>query len=369
MSLRNWLLACIAGLGAALPIGCVSSPVDPTLNPRAYVPDLPNLRAHGPTDSPYHQQPDPDKLPPEVIQRPTQHAEPPPLKAEPPAAPPSPSGQPPAPADASQSARVVPPAPDHEGKPPEQQSNKTSAPPDEPLVAALRAYLRKRPIEAMEALSRYDKANQDMMLVALPFAARLTEGSVNVMDPREAAELADVLQGVEDRLRQRAALRIEKMLFVRKIDDFGVYVAREPVNGIHTFEGGAGDQVGEEVLVYLELRNVSSRQNGDRYETRLAGTVELLDNWQGQSAYRKDFSPPPHVGRSPRHDFFVKCSFSVPRRVPPGRYTMRIEIRDITGLPPDSADAKAVPPKHRAAAQTLDLQVIVPRPDRVTAGR
>src|SRR5262249_17467327 len=146
--------------------------------------------------------------------------------------------------------------------PPEQaQESKKAAPPDEPLVVAVRAYLQKRPTDALQALSRYDKANQDMLLVALPFAARLTEGNMEPVPPREAAELADLLQGVEDRLRQRAALRIEKMLFVRRIDDFGVYVLREPINGIHTFEGGTGDQVGEEVQVYLELRNVSTQQH------------------------------------------------------------------------------------------------------------
>src|SRR5207248_701299 len=110
-------------------------------------------------------------------------------------------------------------------------------PPEEPLVVALRAYLQKRsPDEALAALARYHKANQDMLLIALPFAARLTEGDINKVTPREAAELADMIQGVEERLRERAALRVEKMLFCRKIDDFGEYVAREAVNGVATFE-------------------------------------------------------------------------------------------------------------------------------------
>jgi hypothetical protein len=202
--------------------------------------------------------------------------------------------------------------------------------------------------------------------VALPFAARLTEGDIDKVSPREAAELADLLQGVEDRLRQRAALRIERMLFCRRIDDFGEYVARESVNGIPTFEGGAGDQPGEPVQLYVELRNVSSKPHGDSYETRLAGTVELID-FEGQSAYRSDFQPEPHRGRSVRHDFYVNCSFSVPRKVPPGRYTLRVEVRDITGLPADPAALKQAPPAHRVARQTLDLQVIEPRPDRATA--
>ena len=158
----------------------------------------------------------------------------------------------------------------------QQQESKKSIPADEPLVVALRAYMQKRPAEALEALSHYQKANQDMLLFALPFAARLTEGDIDKVSPREAAELADLVQGVEERLRQRAALRIEKMLFCRQIDDFGEYAVREAVNSMPTFECGAGDQPGETVRVYVELRNVSSRQRGDAYETRLAGSIELL---------------------------------------------------------------------------------------------
>jgi hypothetical protein len=355
MSHRKWLVTGTVWLGAGLLPGCLSSPVDPTLDPQKYVPDLPRMRAHGP-ESPYHQQPDPGTLPPQAIRR----EEPDPQKVETPAAPPTQADQSPPAKEAVESARVVPAA--------SQQSEKRTTPPDEPIVTAMRAFLHKQPDEALGALSRYDKSNQDMLLVALPFAARLTEGDVGAMLPDEAARLADLLQGVEDRLRQRAALRIEKMLFARRIDDFGVYVPREPHNGNYSFEGGAGDQVGEEVLVYLELRNVSSRQRGDAYETRLAGTVELID-FQGHSAYRRDFSPPPHVGRSPRRDFFVKCSFSVPRKVPPGHYKMRVEIRDVTGLPPDPAALKGATPSHRVAEQTLDLRVTTPRSDRVTAGR
>jgi hypothetical protein len=346
MSLPHWLLRGAAMLGAALLPGCVSSPVDPTLNPHDHVPDLPYLRGRGP-ESPYHQQPDTGSVPPTAVQRVNHHDEPPPLKADPAPTDPLPPVKP-----------VVIPISSPQPEPP--QESRKPAPPDEPLVVAVKAYLQKRPADALQAISRYDKANQEMLLVVLPLAARLTEGSIDKASPRETAELADLLQGVEDRLRQRAALRIEKMLFVRRIDDFGVYVARELVNGIATFEGGAGDQVGEEVQVYLELRNVSSKQRGDTYETRLAGTVELLD-FEQRSAYRWNFWPEPHVSRSPRHDFFVKCAFSVPRKVPAGRYTMRVEIRDVTGLAPDSLALKAGPPSHRVAEQTLDLQVTPPR--------
>jgi hypothetical protein len=366
MSLRNRLLTWAVGLGATLLPGCAPTLADLRPNPLDHIPDLPDLRTGRP-ESPYHQQGGTAPGSSTKVERidyrdkPIRTEEPPPLKpippqGDPPNTLPELTGQP-VPADKpAEKAAMVP------------QEGRRSPPADEPLVVALRAYLQKRPPDALDALARYEKANQEMLLVALPFIARLTEGDVNRMPAREAAELADMLQGVEDRLRQRAALRIDKMLFCRKIDDFGDYVARESVNGIPAFEGGAGDQPGEPVQVYVELRNVSSKRRGDYYETSLAGSIELLD-FAGRSAYREDFEPKLHRGQSPRHDFFVSCSFCVPRKVPPGRYTLRVEVRDITGLPSPSAAApkREAPPAHRVARQTLDFQVTEPRANRAAA--
>ncbi len=354
MSLRIGLLTCVVGLGAALLPGCAPTTGVMAIDPRDHVPDLPNLG--GDPRSPYHQLPDPRPTPAEAI-KPVNHEKPatdevPPVKKNDTPAPPAPTAAPPV--TMRPAASISPPPP--------QESKK--APADEPLVVALRAYMQKRPADALEALSRYQKSNQDMLLVALPFAARLTEGDIDKVSPREAAELADMVQGVEERLRQRAALRIEKMIFCRQIDDFGEYVPRESVNNMPAFEAGTGDQPGETVRVYVELRNVSSRQHGDSYETRLAGSIELLD-FNGRSAFpKKDFPPEQHRGQSPRHDFFVNCSFSVPRSVPPGRYTLRVEVRDITNLPADAVAEKHSPPSHRVAHSTLDLQVIEPKPER-----
>jgi hypothetical protein len=349
MSARNGLLTCVVGLGVALLPGCTST-APAWIDPHDQIPDLPKF-AVGPT-SPYHVQGP-------VVTKPADEPRPPKKEETPTILPPLPP-QPPPPAKPAPPVQVIPVA--------QSQESKKTAPPEEPLVMALRAYLQKRSPEALEALARYQKANQDMLLVALPFAARLTEGDIDKVEPREAAELADMIQGAVDHLRQRAALRVEKMLFCRKIDDFGEFVARETVNGVATFEAGTGDQPGEPIQVYVELRNVSSKQRGELFETRLAGSIELLD-FEGRSAYRKIFAPELHRGRSARHDFFVNCSFSVPRRIPPGRYTLRVEVRDITDLPAN-ASLEEAPPAHRIVSQRLDLQVVEPRPNRApTASR
>jgi hypothetical protein len=356
MSRRDCLPTWAVLLGAALLPGCASSPAGTRIDPRDHIPDLPEMRAHAP-ESPYHPQPDAPPAQPDKSASTAHHERAPLQEDPPPLTAPSPAGDPPKPPPRTAASVTPPPPPE----------GKKNTPPDEPLVVALRAYLQKRPADALAALGHYDKANQDMLLVALPFAVRLTQGNIDRITPDEAAKLADLLQGVEDHLRQRAALHIEKMLCCRQIDDFGDFVPREPVNGTYTFEGGTGDQLGELVQVYVELRNVSSRRRGESYETRLAGSIKLLDI-EGNTAYSRDFTPKPHRGQSPRHDFFVNCSFFVPRKVPPGRYMLCVEVRDITGLDADPAGPQDTPPMHRIAREKLELQVTAPGAGHAAAG-
>src|SRR4051794_24645600 len=154
MSRRNGLLACVVGLSAALLVGC-SSPTAMGVNPRDHIPNLPDLHT-GDLKSPYHQQPNPAALPPNKIKPVTHDApptDPPPLKKEetPPILPSLPT-QPSLPA---RPMSVVPPP---------QESKKIESR-EEPLVAALRAYMQKHPADALDSLARYPKDNQDMLLV------------------------------------------------------------------------------------------------------------------------------------------------------------------------------------------------------------
>src|SRR5207248_8575554 len=89
--------------------------------------------------------------------------------------------------------------------------------PEEPLVTALRCYLNKHPADALEALKRYDKPNQDVLIGLVPLAARLTERNVTDATPQDLAHLLDRINNAVTPLRPRAALDIEKICFCREI--------------------------------------------------------------------------------------------------------------------------------------------------------
>jgi hypothetical protein len=226
----------------------------------------------------------------------------------------------------------------------------TLAPPmpvDPPLVAALRALMEKRPEEALDLLKGYEKASQELLLSLLPLAVRLTEGGLQQPNPGELAAVLEQLRAVERPLAERAALGIDKLCLCRKIESYGVY---QKVPDDWAYAAGVGDQPGELVQVYVELRNFACKQQGNSYETCLASSLEIRD-YRGTLIWRRDFQAQPDHSHSPRHDYFINYRFAVPPHVPPGAYVLWIQVRDLTGQPGKDA------PAYRTARRSLDFRI------------
>jgi hypothetical protein len=219
------------------------------------------------------------------------------------------------------------------------------AKPEEPLVAALRCYLDKRPAEAVEHLKACDRADQEALLCLLPLAVRLSEGSLERARPEEMAEMVDGLRGVETSLEKRAALRIEKMRFCRQVRAFGDY---EPIeSGQAAFEAGSNGQAGELMQVYVEVRNFASEAQGPFQVTRLASRAEIRDYAHGKTVKRINFDAYTDRCRSPRQDYFIRYSFRVPADLPPGPYVLWIFVEDVLARP-----------ARPAAEKSLDFRVV-----------
>ena len=350
MRRRDWLGALGGAASAWLLAGCLGGGADRAVR-RDFVGPAPDAaQTAGPPEnlSTYHARllaadTRGGKTPEEVLARVRQDVKTP----EPPPQPP-PEVKP---ASAAEPAPPPPPAP---------------RPPDAPLVAALRCVLEKHPAEAMPLLSRYDKADQDLLLALLPLAARIGEGELERISPEEMAAILDQLHALTLALRPRAALALDKMCFCRQINNFGQY---EPLPPDHPFQAGGGDRPGERVQVYVEVKNFTSRQCGQAYETALWSELEILNAqkqqewvWRRREVVRS---------QSPWQDYFINFQFNVPR-LPQGLYTLRVTVRD------EAAPAGAAP---RTATGSLDFQVAVgatvrgqapdgpDEPPRVTVGK
>jgi hypothetical protein len=213
---------------------------------------------------------------------------------------------------------------------------------EEPLVQALRCFLNKQPAEAVELLRQYDKANQEALLALLPLAVRLTEGDLKTVSPQELNATLDQLQTLTQPLARRAALRIDKLCFCREIQRFGVY---DPLpDACPAFRAGGDGRRGERIRVYAEVRNFASKPDSPYYVTELASKVEIFRQGTKDKSWSWDSSVQPDRSRTPRHDYFINYEFCVPNNLPPGHYTLWIQVED-----------KLSP---RSARRSLDFQVI-----------
>jgi hypothetical protein len=228
-------------------------------------------------------------------------------------------------------------------------------------VAALRAFLQKRPAEALQALRGYDQTNKDMFLLVLPILVRLTEGNIAKVGPRETSEFLEQLRQMETTLRTRAALRIEKMTFCKDVHSFGRI---EPQEEGHPYEAGRDGKSGEPVKVYVELANITNQRNGLWFETLVAGRLEIRDSAR-KLVFAANLKPCSDLSCSPRRDYYVNFSFWVPPCLPAGRYTLEVQVKDVTGLPlrdsPGVSPNSLEVPHHRLASGTLDFLVTAPK--------
>ncbi len=219
-----------------------------------------------------------------------------------------------------------PPAPPPAPKPPD----------DPPLVAALRCLLDQRPADAVASLKGCDPSNQEAVLNLLPLVMRLAEpGKDKPLSKTEATVAVEQLNQIEEGLRLKANLVLDKMCYCNSIERFGVYEARPE---------GSRFVPGSPVHIYVELRNFTSQPHNCCFETRLASTIKLLDG-QGRAVHQLGFNDRsrPECSRSARHDYFINYSFRVPENFEPGKYELKLRVEDV--------------PTGRAAEQTLELIV------------
>jgi hypothetical protein len=231
---------------------------------------------------------------------------------------------------------------------------------EEPLLAALRGLLEKRPDEAIDRLRRYDPLNQDMLLGLLALSVRLTQGSLDRASPQDVLNVLEQLNSLTVMLRPRAALAVERACFCRDITKFGDYI---PLPEDHQFQAGRDGRCGERVLVYIELQNFASCPQGPFHETRLDARLEVRDR-SGRRVWLQDFpAERPDRSYTLRHDYFIALRFLVPADVPPGTYVLGIEVKDVT----DRLDRRAL--EHRVARRSLPFRVVAPGTPQHTSAR
>jgi hypothetical protein len=217
---------------------------------------------------------------------------------------------------------------------------------EEPLVAALTCFLKQEDPkaaaeEAIRHLDRYGDATKEWFRRVLPIMARLTRTGLDQLPQEEIALMQDQIETLLLTLRARSTLAIEKMCFCADIDADGKH---KPLPEAHAFLPACGDRPGEQVLLYVELRNVGSIRKGTCYETRLSGVVKIHPEGADAGsapAYSRNLKAQNRPLRTPTlcNDYFHSYCFYLPS-MPAGKYVLTLEVTDETTQPPRTAVKK-----------------------------
>ena len=124
-------------------------------------------------------------------------------------------------------------------------------------------------------------------------------------------------------LQPRADLKLRHLALCRRIQTFGDY---EP------FEKNAFSP-GQDVLLYAEVENFTSRPTGDgRLETLLRSMITIREgSSDGKIVHEILVGVTPDICRTSRRDYFHNYEFKFPRTLPLGRYVLRLTVTDLHG--------------------------------------
>ncbi|RCS41463.1 hypothetical protein DTL42_23195 [Bremerella cremea] len=118
-------------------------------------------------------------------------------------------------------------------------------------------------------------------------------------------------------LESASPLQLQNLEFIQSVDSFGQFKAFPS----HDFKPQ------QEVLLYVEVDNFSSRDTGGQFETVLQSNYEIYD----QSGRRIDARHFPEVKdscRVRRRDFYVPYRIYMPENITPGTYRLELTVRD-----------------------------------------
>lgn len=202
--------------------------------------------------------------------------------------------------------------------------------PKHPIVLALECVLDNRHDEVLRHLDKYDARTQEFLLRILPTLALVSKN--NQLGPTELAALGEQITNIRNYLQMSADFAIAKVVFCESIKGYAIY---KPVAEGHEFIAARSDRPGEIVQLYVELKNFASNPVAGLFETRLSSRVDILDE-NGQKKWSHRFQPDELklVSRTRLAEYYHNFTFALPASLPPGTYSLAVEMTDETHVPP-----------------------------------
>lgn len=97
---------------------------------------------------------------------------------------------------------------------------------------------------------------------------------------------------------------------------------------------------GRSILLYCEVAGLRYEPEGDHFRSRMASTIEAIPEEGGGPAWSQtlDVADDPCARR--RRDYFISYQLAIPRTLPPGRYRLRLTLKDLAD---DTTTSESIP--------------------------
>lgn len=175
--------------------------------------------------------------------------------------------------------------------------------------------------KALEPVEGIDADIQE--IIQAQIRALISARSSSGRDPATWAnrQLASI-EELRQRMRARADIVIPKVVLCTAIEGFGRYEPIEPAE----FPAGRKNLV----LVYIEVDNFTSpKTETGMYRTLLSVRQHLLTR-DGQEMWSKRDENIEDLARQQRRDFYLTIGpIAIPKALPPGEYTLKVEVEDM----------------------------------------
>jgi len=193
-----------------------------------------------------------------------------------------------------------------------------------PLALALQNLLDNNSEKAKSLLKDPSVRNQAIVSELLPLVASL--GSSESFSSQEATQWIQATTKVQSLLRNKAELSLENLQYCKNIHGFG---SLDPLPANYGFKQARGINPGEKVQIYVEVHHVNWQKEGSDYEATFSSNLEIHDS-QGKVTSMA-FPPKVERAKTPRNDYYLFFQFRVPPKLPPGLYTLWIQVDEPSG--------------------------------------
>lgn len=176
--------------------------------------------------------------------------------------------------------------------------------------------IAERKGEAMSKIETLPAAEQEFWSNLLFAASDFAHNNEIPVDRRSLLALRSLQQATAN-LSELCPLDLRNVAFVRNVKGFGDFTPFE----------NTSFTPGEELLVYLEIENLSSKEADGQYESTWGASYEIFND-TGRRVDARTFPEYKDRCANRRRDLSFTYRLYLPENIPPGRYRLELSVRD-----------------------------------------